>query len=183
MRNDWGKLLLSFTGISYRSILFVAQIQAIIALLFCGVTRYSLHLKLPKLKTDRGYPSRMCFWIVFLLATLNFPTSCLCGRCLVVCLFKSLVSEIGGKFGRVHFVQTSDDGNVQPLYSAHLQLVSSEYLWLRNIHGNLKNEYIYLLREDLPLKRMFTFGHCPNQGEGGGPCPKVLALFLPTINP
>ena len=29
--------------------------------------------------------------------------------------------------------------------SAHLQLVSSEYLWLRNIHGNLKNEYIYLL--------------------------------------
>ena len=89
----------------------------------------------------------MCFWIVFLLATLNFPTTCLCGRCLVVCLFKSLVSEIEGKFGRVHFVQTSDDGNVQPLYSAHLHLVSSEYLWLCNIqvHGNLKNEYIYLL--------------------------------------
>ena len=32
-----------------------------------------------------------------------------------------------------------------------------------------------------PKKRMFTFGHCPNQG-GGGPCPKVLALFSPSTN-
>ena len=39
------------------------------------------------------------------------------------------------------------------------------------------------VREDLPLKRMFTFEHCPNQGEGGVACPKVLALFLPSINP
>ena len=35
----------------------------------------------------------------------------------------------------------------------------------------------YLLREEFPKKRMFTFGHCPNQGGGGGPCPNFLALF------
>ena len=42
--------------------------------------------------------------------------------------------------------------------------------------------FTYYFREDLPKKRMFTFGHCPNQG-GEGPCPKVLALFSPSTNP
>ena len=33
-----------------------------------------------------------------------------------------------------------------------------------------KKFYTYILREHLPKKKMFSFGHCPNEG-GGGPCP------------
>ena len=33
------------------------------------------------------------------------------------------------------------------------------------------------LREDLNLKKTFSFGHCPNKGGGVYPCPNFFALF------
>ena len=59
---------------------------------------------------------------------------------------KALCQRLKGNLGGCILFRLQTDGNVQPLYSAHLQLVSSEYLWLCNVHvhGNLKNEYIYL---------------------------------------
>ena len=45
----------------------------------------------------------------FSRCNLKFASSCLCRRCLVVCLFKSRrLSEIEGKFGGIRSFQTSD---------------------------------------------------------------------------
>ena len=38
--------------------------------------------------------------------------------------------------------------------------------------------YPSMLREGVNGKKMFSFGHCPNDGGGVYPCPNFLALFL-----
>ena len=38
--------------------------------------------------------------------------------------------------------------------------------------------YPSMLREGVNGKKMFSFGHCPNDGGGVYPCPIFLALFL-----
>ena len=40
-----------------------------------------------------------------------------------------------------------------------------------------KNSRTLDIRDDLPKKRMFTFGHCPNQG-GGKPLPESFGSFF-----
>ena len=36
---------------------------------------------------------------------------------------------------------------------------------------SLKSHFLSYLREHLPPKKMFSFGHCPNKRGMGGPCP------------
>ena len=71
------------------------------------------------------------------------------------------------------------------LYCCGLQFASPDFL-LDRMTSHILNksssmllsiQAISSLREDIKRKKMFSFGHCPNEGGGVYPCPKENVFF------
>ena len=98
----------------------------------------------------------------FSRCNLKFASSCLCRRCLVVCLFKSRrLSEIEGKFGGIRSFQTSDGWKLK--ISAHLasgiswSFLGAAFIKISLIgecclHGSSKHLQIIVQPQTLRLK-------------------------------